>query len=444
MPAGSLVLHIDGGESAAKGIEHRKRQLKREKACTRLGAGVRSLKKKKAAGERPTMKLEDSIEKDLKSAFQLTKDHKNALNDSLKRLGLESHVCHGEADPCLAESCRRFADSQASSKMAIVTKDSDLLAYHLVDAVLRPNPKDSGFILYEKEKVMNVLGFRHRLFMTLFAIGLSNDYAHNVKTIGPATNLKIVKAVQRRFFPDLTASAASGSSQSSSARHNETAASSSTSLSIVEASQIKDDSSNAGASTLQPAAAPQISSKKHGRDELQEQPSKKGRQVPEASQPFLQAPAATSSQSLLSSMSSQSVQSLASSQSAPSSMAGFVTPVQVPGLRILLQLWCQEASAHVKKNVQPDRFEPALRTFGFYSQLCIGETPESNPGLIPLYEAPTQQTPVGRTWQDDDPAVEPDIKMTPQQLASKYMEHLSEYVRLSRQQRPHVPPSQET
>ena len=144
-------------------------------------------------------------------------------------------------------------------------------------------------------------------------------------------------------------------------------------------------------------------------------------------------------------MSSRSVQSLASSQSAPSSMAGLVTPVQVPGLRILLQLWCQEASAHVKKNVRPDRFEPALWTFGFYSQLCIGETPESNPGLIPLYEAPTQQTPVGRTWQDDeDPAVEPDIKMTQQQLASKYKEHLSEYVRLSRQQRPHVPPGQET
>ncbi|KAG0032238.1 hypothetical protein BGZ83_004463, partial [Gryganskiella cystojenkinii] len=223
-----LVMHIDGGASDAKGLEHRKRQKTKETACRDLKSDIRAFKRRRgikgtgteidAAQESFAVKnatelwsprkLVDSINKNLGKACQIPLEYKAALNDAFKSLGqncrdfvLESHVCHGEADPCLATTCDSHHQEGNPGKMAVITKDSDLLVYCSVDALLRPNPKDSGFILYEKSKVLEVLGLQDKKFLTLYGMGLKNDFAHNVKSVGPVTNLQIVIKVQEGFYP---------------------------------------------------------------------------------------------------------------------------------------------------------------------------------------------------------------------------------------------------
>ena len=214
-----VLLHIDGGPSLAKGIEHQKRLKKREEAASKLDSCIRAFNIKRGRSRRVPKKLLDRMQKEMSKAFQLTIHHKEALHRAFKVVGLRSHICHGEADPCLAKTCLEHASNAqgfsrpsgssdlsmfsapSQGKMAVITKDSDLLVYESIDGVLRPNPKGPGYILYDKTEVLNVLKLRHPMFLVLYGISLRNDYSYNVRSIGPVGSLELVHQVQDKYLP---------------------------------------------------------------------------------------------------------------------------------------------------------------------------------------------------------------------------------------------------
>ena len=168
-PRARLFLHIDGLPSLAKETEQQKRLKRKDAARLRLAHTLWSLQKK---GNNAPTKLRDDADKELSKAFQLSMTYKSALKTAFRKLGLLSHVCHAETDPCIADKCLKHSLSLLDGKRAVVSKDSDLIVYESVDAVLHPNPKDTGYILYEKQKVLEVLGLRHPIFLVMYGIGL--------------------------------------------------------------------------------------------------------------------------------------------------------------------------------------------------------------------------------------------------------------------------------
>ncbi|KAG0037394.1 hypothetical protein BGZ83_003455, partial [Gryganskiella cystojenkinii] len=116
-----VVMHVDGGASDAKGLEHRKRQKTKEAACCALNADIKTFKKRQGIKEigvvGPTvavsvadpwspLKVIEKIKKNLGKACVIPLEYKTALSEALTVLvkdcsefDLTSHVCHGEADP---------------------------------------------------------------------------------------------------------------------------------------------------------------------------------------------------------------------------------------------------------------------------------------------------------------------------------------------------------
>ena len=334
-------LFIDGGASAAKGYEHRKRQKKREDACDELKREFSRLERKEGAWFSQDQKT--AIIKLLQKACMLTTDHKIALKAALENLGYSTKVCHSEADPALARRCLELKSSKDARKTAVVTIDSDLLAYTTIDFVLRPNIKGSGFLLYGKNEVCRAMGLRYTPLLALFAVCHRNDYTRNIKGIGKVHSLEIIIEIQDnieveagiKFPPDSSPANKSTKSKPKSARTAPTA--------------------KAGPSSVtQPAAGSTSSDGKRGRGI-----AKKTTQ-----------PLSTSSSDLAGSTSSSPSSSL---------------PVNL-SMRELLRRYCAKAGERTKRTISPIRFEQSLRTFLFLSELVVGETPESHRDWIPLYE----------------------------------------------------------
>ncbi|KAG0035988.1 hypothetical protein BGZ83_003968, partial [Gryganskiella cystojenkinii] len=316
-------------------------------------------------------------------------------------------------------------------KVVVITKDSDLLAYCSVDTVLRPNPKDSGFILYEKDKVVEALGLHHKSFLTLYAIGLKNDFAHNVKTVGPVTNLELVIKIEEPFYPKTMETLDSG----------------------VKAVATK----YKGKQKKQESASASSSSSKRGLETVigDERLSKRPFGFSLDHMSFSTATKNSSSSSsapqgpLLEPKSSSAMAGALSSSSfappGPSISAPIIPVTPLPGFRELLHLWCQAVSAKVKKNVRAERFENALRTFCYRSQLCLGETPESHPDLVPLFEDPISVPENMVIWPDEEDTPEdPKLDMTVDELEREYYSLLKMFADAKSKRPEHQPPSAET
>ena len=353
-----LFLHVDGLPSLAKKQEQQKRMERKDIAKTKLAADIRSFM---AKGKNAPTKLRERIEEQVSKALQLTQEHKSALSMAFEDLGLQSHVCHAETDPCIASKCRGHQHSPPDEKMAVISKDSDLIVYEHVDAVLRRNPKDNGYVLYEKQRVLEVLGLRHPKFLVMYGIGLKNDYNHNVKTIGPVGNLELVHAVQAVLLPleppaSISATRKGKNVESSITVHIATGG-------------------------------------KHARDLLGDT-VRSSRKRPKAA----------------------TVQdSMSSSQRSPSTSAALA-------IEDILELWCEKASNKIKMNVYPTRFQYALQTFGYCSQLAVGE----DPSLLPLYLLP-ESPPKGPFPEDEDVPVESTKHMDPDDLARQVYDLISQY-----------------
>ncbi|KAG0195406.1 hypothetical protein BGX28_001486, partial [Mortierella sp. GBA30] len=101
-------------------------------------------------------------------------------------------LCRTEADLCIARTRLTVGRPRI-----VVTGDSDLLGYRSVDRVLRSIPRSNLFAWYTKADVLAKLGLPSALHLVLLAIVVKNDYDPNVKTLGIATNCKIISKISR-------------------------------------------------------------------------------------------------------------------------------------------------------------------------------------------------------------------------------------------------------
>lgn len=322
-----ISIHIDGEPSAAKGVEHAKRHKVREDTCRELASEIRRLETKQ--GGFIPKKLTDRIEAQLRHVCQLSQQDRRTLNESFQSLGFSSHVCHAEADPCIATACHESSGS--TDKVAVVTKDSDLLVYCDVEMVLRPNPQDAGFVVYRKSEVLAALGLHRKEFLTLYGMTLRNDYAPNVKTIGPVTSLELVVQIQ-----------------------SET----------------------------------ETTTKKRKRS-----------QGPDLSK----------------------------------DLDGGLA------LRPLLRQFCLKAGTRIKRIVRPGRFESALRTFGFRSQLRVDDALDAEEWM-PIYEEPIPEPEYPFMEEEDQPQAVTTF-MSEEQLAMEARRFLQEFSSIMLRRATYNPPS---
>ncbi|GJJ70524.1 hypothetical protein EMPS_02873 [Entomortierella parvispora] len=427
-----LLLHIDGGPSLAKGIEHQKRLKKREEAASKLDSCIRAFNIKRGRSRRVPKKLLDRMQKEMTKAFQLTIHHKEALHRAFKAVGLRSHICHGEADPCLAKACLDHASNARGSsqpsgssdssslsvpsqgKMAVITKDSDLLVYESIEGVLRPNPKGAGYILYEKTEVLKVLKLLHPLFLVLYGISLRNDYSYNVRSIGPVGSLELVHQVQDKYLPAPAAQAAPRPSSASRKGKNlvQPPFPSSAASSSLGSAQRKGKSVVAPVFAPSPTPTPTTTRGKHARGlgPEDEGPAVKKRI---GSDPSADAASAAGQSSII---------SVNPQQSQPS-------PEELKSIRDLVACWCEKASAKIKKNVYATRFENTIQTFGFYSQLVVGEDPLVNFWYVYQFEPPLQP-PLAAWPEDEEVAPEKTDKIDPDTLSARALVLLEQYAKV--------------
>ena len=417
----TFTLFIDGEASAAKGYEHKKRQKKREEACDNLKREIGSLERRDGSWSPESQK--NDITKLLSKASMLTMEDKHALLKALQDLGYSAILCHSEADPSLARYCSDLKGTGHVDKVAVVTIDSDLLAYEAIDLVLRPNLKGPGFTLYEKTEVYKALGLRHKNLLTLFAICHRNDYTRNIKGFGPVRTLEIIIEIQDEIEGTLKITTKGKSTTTAPTQTGSSTASG------------KRKWAGAHTPTQPPTSSP-----------LTRQTRKVTTKVSPALPP-------SSSQQAVPSGSRVSMSSVQTSIPA-------VTP---PSMRDLLAKYCVKVGNKKKKTISPARFEQSLRTFAFMSELRVGETPETHPRWIHLYEDQTRElsasssTPTAILEGDDDeddddddegeqeddsldeddpPPIE--TKWSMEELAVQFRQHLVKFTLLMRARRAHI------
>ena len=102
---------------------------------------------------------------------------------------------------------------------------------------------------------------------------------------------------------------------------------------------------------------------------------------------------------------------------------------ELESIRDLVACWCEKASAKIKKNVYSARFENTIQTFGFYSQLLVGEDPLVNSWYIHKFKPPLQ-LPMA-TWPEDE-EVRPETtgKVDPDTLSARALVLLEQYVKV--------------
>lgn len=107
-----------------------------------------------------------------------------ALRADLEARGWNVKLGSGEADLDIARDCR--------SDDIVLTKDSDTLGYNNIRTIWRLVGKHKA-LQYDTDDVCIALGFESRAQLTALAVVSSNDYQRNIPTLGPATNLSILK-----------------------------------------------------------------------------------------------------------------------------------------------------------------------------------------------------------------------------------------------------------
>ncbi|KAF9109577.1 hypothetical protein BGW39_005035, partial [Mortierella sp. 14UC] len=134
----------------------------------------------------------------LASIFRMDPSYKADFIKGLKVVVQDVVECRGEADTEIAAAIGQGStvviDGVTLTRVA-VSADSDLLGYRTVSVVLRKlsGAAGSGFRLFRKDKVLEVMGLHTENQMEVLAVTANNDYDANVKGYGWAKNLKLMR-----------------------------------------------------------------------------------------------------------------------------------------------------------------------------------------------------------------------------------------------------------
>ncbi|ORZ04289.1 hypothetical protein BCR41DRAFT_425963, partial [Lobosporangium transversale] len=101
----------------------------------------------------------------------------------MKRVGIA-------ADPCIG--CH-----DEENDRIVISQDSDFFAYERVCFLVRPLPhRRRKFGVYDVDNIIQALRLPTHAHLVLFCAIAGNDYSRNLETLGPITNLRLIRKVE--------------------------------------------------------------------------------------------------------------------------------------------------------------------------------------------------------------------------------------------------------
>ncbi|KAK3840737.1 MAG: hypothetical protein J3R72DRAFT_422603 [Linnemannia gamsii] len=192
------TLYMDGDAPDQKSKAHTQRAEGRLKALREIDTLLEKMRSKSEAGKWTPKTTIHAISKKLAAIFRMDPQYKADFIKGLEEAKCNVVVCRGEADTAVAEAIGEnpvvVVDDVSYTRVA-VSSDSDLLGYRAVSLVLRKlsGAAGSGFRLYRKERLLDVLGLSTIQQLETLAIISDNDYDGNLRGYGWATNVKYIK-----------------------------------------------------------------------------------------------------------------------------------------------------------------------------------------------------------------------------------------------------------
>ncbi|KAK3813606.1 MAG: hypothetical protein J3R72DRAFT_61852 [Linnemannia gamsii] len=182
----NMTLYIDGPQAVEKMWTAQTREAKREKAMVRLDGNLDAFASRMNNGLRMKKQQFIAIKKDLGLSFYWSLESRAEFVEYMRDLGWTVVFCDTEADVRLARD--------AEPGDVIISRDSDMLGYANIKTIWRPVSK-SLILVYNMSDVLKAIGLS-RNQLTALAVVSRNDYQRNIYSLGPATNLGIIKKIE--------------------------------------------------------------------------------------------------------------------------------------------------------------------------------------------------------------------------------------------------------
>lgn len=183
-----LCVYIDGMPALEKEETHRDRDKSRQKSKETAIELMDKMRQRIFRFQRGTRQQFKELSKHVRHSFTWSYTLRIDLARYLREKSWPNVVVAStEADLSIATSCM--------PEDVVVTRDSDLLVYATVNKLFRPVSKDS-YLLYDIKEVCTALNLPSRQHLSALGVICRNDYQRNIKSLGPSTNLKIIKQLQ--------------------------------------------------------------------------------------------------------------------------------------------------------------------------------------------------------------------------------------------------------
>jgi 5'-3' exonuclease len=186
MDKANTVIYVDGQDTEEKQATSDDRKAKRQKAKAKAAAALDKLEGILDQYKLPGKQLHIEIKKSIGGAFHLSQHDRLQLADYLKQQDWTVKVATTEADVEIAKDC--------GPQDVVLTKDSDALIYNNISTVWRLVGKEK-VQCYNMEDVCSDLKLDSKAHLTALGVVSTNDYQHNIPTLGSATNLGILREI---------------------------------------------------------------------------------------------------------------------------------------------------------------------------------------------------------------------------------------------------------
>ncbi|KAK3810385.1 MAG: hypothetical protein J3Q66DRAFT_405139 [Benniella sp.] len=122
--------------------------------------------------------------KSINKCFYWSLEARQDFASYMRENGWSMRLCQFEADVDIASDCR--------PEDFVISSDSDMMGYGTVGTLIRPFR--GKFYRYEMEDVASLLRLS-RQQLTALAVVSKNDYNKNISSLGPKTNIKIIRSL---------------------------------------------------------------------------------------------------------------------------------------------------------------------------------------------------------------------------------------------------------
>ncbi|KAF9280673.1 hypothetical protein BGZ68_007096, partial [Mortierella alpina] len=180
------VYYVDGYPAIEKEATHRVREEKRNDALKTAKAALDKFKERVSDARPPTKELFKKADKGLRGGFKWSIQDRRDFVEFLQGQDHDARFCETEADIAIAADCRPVD--------IVVSQDSDFFAYESVKVLWRPVGKkhEVKILEYNKAAVLEKVDLSHTKLTALACVSC-NDYNKNIRSLGIATNYKIIK-----------------------------------------------------------------------------------------------------------------------------------------------------------------------------------------------------------------------------------------------------------